>query len=490
MKRFLCILLCCSLATSSAAQNLPDLGESAQAGFSVHNERKLGELIMRELRRDPAFMDDAEVQWYIESIGRRLATANGESAQPLEFFALRDSSINAFAMPGGFIGVHSGLMLAAQSESEVASVIAHEIAHVTQRHIARQLEKQSQLQMAAIAGFIIALLAARSNAQVSQAALATSQAGAIQAALNYSRDLEREADRLGFQMLDGAGFDVSGMPAFFERLQRATRLQESNAPAYLRTHPLNTERIADMQNRASERRYRQHADPTDFHLARAKLRALQGNAFEAANAFEVQLREKRFSSEIATRYGLTLSWLRARELAKAEAELGRLRALQPRHWMVDTLEAALRLDRGNAGEAQKLLAASLKSSGGLYPVRYAYIETMQVSNRHAEALTELDTLLKERPRDTRAYGMQAKSYAATGKRALQHRSQSEVYYLQGALPAAIEQLTLAQRAGDADFYAMSVIDSRLRVLRAEWAEERKQRGFGAGPGPAPAPGRP
>lgn len=487
MKRFLCVLLSFTLAASGTAQNLPDLGESAQAGFSVHNERKLGEMIMRELRRDPAFMDDAEVQSYIENIGRRLAAANGESGQPLEFFVLRDPSINAFAMPGGFIGVHSGLVLAAQAESEVASVVAHEIAHVTQRHIARQLEKQSQLQMAAIAGFIIALLAARSNAQISQAALATSQAGAIQAALNYSRDLEREADRLGFLMLDGAGFDVTGMVAFFERLQRATRLQESNAPAYLRTHPLNTERIADMQNRAAERRYRQHADPTDFHLVRAKLRALQGNAFEAANAFEVQLRDKRFSSEAATRYGLALSWLRARDFAKAEAELGRVRALLPKHWMVDTLEASLRLERGNATEAQKLLAESLKVHGGLYPVRYAYIETMQATNRHGEALVELEALLKDRPRDARAHSMQAKSYAASGKRALQHRSQSEVYYLQGALTAAIEQLQLAQRAGDADFYQMSVIDSRLRVLRAEWAEERKQRPFGAGPGPAPRP---
>ncbi len=483
MKRFFCVLLSFALAVPGSAQNLPDLGESAQAGFSVHNERKLGEMIMRELRRDPAFMDDAEVQWYVESIGRRLAVAHGESGQPLEFFVIRDPSINAFAMPGGFIGVHSGLILSSQAESELASVVAHEIAHVTQRHIARQLEKQSQLQMAALAGFVIALLAARSNSQLSQAALVTSQAGAIQAALNYSRDLEREADRLGFQMLDGAGFDVSGMPAFFERLQRATRLQETNAPAYLRTHPLTTERIADMQNRAAERRYRQQADPTDFHLIRARLRALQGNAFEAASALEVQLREKRFSSEAATRYGLAHAWLRARDFPKSEAELAKVRSLLPKHWMVDTLEASLRLERGNGAEAQKLLAESMRTYGGVYPVRYAYIETLQALNRHGEALTELETLIKDRPRDARVHGMQAKSYAATGKRALQHRAQSEVYYLQGALQAAVEQLMFAQRAGDADFYVMSVIDSRLRVLRAEWAEERRERGIGAGSGP-------
>ncbi len=474
MKRLLSFLLALAVATSGSAQNLPDLGESAQAGFSAQNERKLGELIMRELRRDPAFLDDPETQAYVESVGYKLVAAAGETRQAFDFFLIRDASINAFAMPGGFIGVHTGLVLSSQTEAEMASVLGHEVAHVTQRHIARQLDKQSQMQMAAIAGLIIALLAARSNPDVSTAAIATTQAGAIQSALNYSRDLEREADRLGFQYLDAAGYDVGGMVNFFERLQRATRLQEYNAPAYLRTHPLTTERIADMQNRAAGARYRQQADSLEFHLVRAKLRAHQGNPREAMVAFESQLKEKRFVVEGAARYGLAYSLYRASEWARAESELAAARKLDVKHAMVETLDAAIRLARGNADGAIELLARAMQESGGRYPVAYSYIDALQAAGRHGEALSVVEDVIKQRPRDARSHALQAKSYAAIGRRALQHRSQSEVYYLQGALPAAIEQLQLAQSAGDGDFYLLSAVDSRLRALKAEYTEERKQ----------------
>lgn len=474
MKRLFSFVLAVALVTSSSAQNLPDLGESAQAGFSTQNERKLGEMIMRELRRDPAFLDDPEAQSYVESVGYKLVAAAGGTRQGFDFFVIRDPSINAFAMPGGFVGVHAGLVMASQSEAEMASVLGHEIAHVTQRHIARQLDKQSQMQMAAIAGLIIALLAARSNPDVTSAAIATTQAGAIQAALNYSRDLEREADRLGFQYLDAAGYDVNGMVGFFERLQRATRLQEYNAPAYLRTHPLTTERIADMQNRAAGARYRQQADSLEFHLVRAKLRALQGNPREAIATFENQLKEKRFVAEGPSRYGLAYSLYRARELVRAESELAAVRKLAVTHSMIETLDAAIKLANQNVDGAIAILERAMKESGGRYSVAYSYVEALQVGGRHKEALGFLEDLIKQRPRDARSHGMQAKSYAAIGRRALQHRSQSEVYYLQGALPAAIEQLQLAQSAGDGDFYLLSSVDSRLRALKAEYTEERKQ----------------
>ncbi len=473
-KRVISFLLAMTLGTTSIAQNLPDLGESAQAGFSAQNERKLGEMIMRELRRDPAFLDDPEAQAYVESVGYKLVAAAGETRQAFDFFVIRDPSINAFAMPGGFVGVHTGLVLAAQSEAEMASVLGHEIAHVTQRHIARQLDRQSQMQMAAIAGLIIALLAARSNPDISSAAIATTQAGAIQAALNYSRDLEREADRLGFQYLNAAGYDVNGMPAFFERLQRATRLQEYNAPAYLRTHPLTTERIADMQNRSAGARYRQQADSLDFHLIRAKLRALQGNPREAITAFENQLTDKRFVAEGPTRFGLAYSLYRARELPRAESELARVRKLGIAHTMIETLDAAIKLASGNVEGAVDVLVRTMKESGGRFPVAYAYVDALQAASRHKDALVILEDLIKQRPRDARSHGLLAKSYASLGRRALQHYSQSEVYYLQGALPAAIEQLQLAQSAGDGDFYLLSTVDSRLRALKAEYTEERKQ----------------
>ena len=243
---------------------------------------------MREIRRDPAYVDDPEIRDYVQSIGYRLVAASGETRQEFEFFVVRDRTVNAFAMPGGFIGVHTGLLLAAQTESEFASVMGHEIAHVLQRHMARQYDAQSKISKMSLLAMALALLAARSNPQVAQAAIVAGQAAPAAVYLNHSREFEREADRLGYQLLDGAGFDTAGMPGFFERLQKATRLYENNAPTYLRTHPLTSERIADMQNRQAGAPYRQRPDSIEFQLVRAKVRATDGTPDEAVTFFRAR----------------------------------------------------------------------------------------------------------------------------------------------------------------------------------------------------------
>ncbi|MGH8751929.1 MAG: M48 family metalloprotease, partial [Burkholderiales bacterium] len=218
------------------AEGLPELGDSSQSTLSTLQERQLGEQIIREIRADPAFLDDPPLTDYLNNLGYRLASSSDEPKVSLELFALRDNSINAFALPGGFIGVHSGLLLATQSESELAAVLAHEIAHVTQHHIARILATQKQSLATSLAGIAIAILAARAgNGQLAQGALIGTQALAVQGQLNFTREHEQEADRIGLQTLDKAGFDVRGMAAFFERLQKSTRFVEGNAPSYLRT---------------------------------------------------------------------------------------------------------------------------------------------------------------------------------------------------------------------------------------------------------------
>jgi len=317
------------------AQGLPDLGDVAQAGFTPLQERRLGESIMREIRADRDYYDEAEATDFINSLGNRLASRSTESRQEFEFFLIRDSQINAFALPGGFIGVNIGLMLAGQSESEVAGVLAHEIAHVTQRHIARMLQQQQQSSIVSIAALAAALLLSRANSQAAEAAIAFGQAGAIQNQLNFTRDNEREADRVGLQILDQAGFDPHGMSGFFERLQRATRVYESGAPTYLRTHPLTFERIADMQNRTEAMGYRQVPDSLGFQLIRAKLRAQLDAPRDAVAFFEQSLAERKFLSEAASRYGLVASLMRARDYTRARAELESLRKLAPatRSWI-------------------------------------------------------------------------------------------------------------------------------------------------------------
>jgi len=471
------LLLCLSLSATSFAQSqqtLPELGDSAQAGMSLQEERKIGDSVMREYRRDPDFVDDPEIVSYVNSIGQRLVAVSADAGRDFEFFVVRDNTINAFAMPGGFVGVHTGLLLAAQSESELAGVLAHEISHVTQRHIARQVQKSSQLSWAAIAGLLVAVLAARSNPQASQAAIVGTQAGAIQAMLNYSRDFEREADRVGFTLMESAGFDPNGMPAFFERLQRATRLSELNAaPAYLRTHPLTTERMADLQARAASVPYRQVPDSVDFQLVRAKIRADDGSPLEAVAAFQNQIKDGRYATEWAARYGLATALLRARQFRRADAALALARTGAGPHPMLETLGARIKRESGDAAGARDELVRALKDFGQRPYIVYEYAETLQALNAHREAITLLEGIVRTHPHDARAYQLLAKSHAALGHIAWQHRAQGEYYALSGSLPAAIEQYQLAQRAGDGDFYLLSSVDARLRELKDLDAEERK-----------------
>ncbi|MCC6608348.1 MAG: M48 family metalloprotease [Burkholderiales bacterium] len=454
-----------------AAQNLPDLGEASQADLSPAEERRIGESIMRDIRRDPAYVDDPEVNAYAQRLGDELANARGGAGRSFEFFVIRDPQVNAFALPGGHIGLNTGLLLTAQTESELASVVAHEIAHVTQHHMARMVAKQSQLQIASMAAFALALLAARSSPQVAQAAAVAAQAAPLQASLSYSRDFEREADRVGFQMLENAGFDAQGAPDFFERLQRATRLYENNAPGYLRSHPITAERIADMQNRAQEAPPHRHVDSVAFGLVRAKLRAEAGRPEDATAHFRDVLRERRFANEAVARYGYASALLRANDLPAAAAELARVREAGLQHPMVETLAARIKSAAGDHAGAVAILAAAYSRYGDDLGVGYAYAAELQAVGRHRDALAMLADLARRDAQNAKAYEMQARSYSALGKRTEEHRMLAEVYVLQGSVPAAIEQLQLAQRAGDADFYSLSAVDARLRELRRMREEE-------------------
>ncbi|GAB4177705.1 MAG: M48 family metalloprotease [Rhodocyclaceae bacterium] len=462
--------------TLACAQPLPELGEASQADLSPQAERRLGESFMRDLRlREPAFLDDPEIEAYLNALGARLAAASPDARRDFSFFAMNDATLNAFAMPGGFIGVHTGLILAAQSESELAGVIAHEISHVTQRHIARMVSTQGQSALTVWAAVIVAILAARSNSQLSQAAIATGQAAAIQTQLNYSREFEREADRIGLQTLEGAGFDVRGMASFFGRLQKAGRLYENGAPVYLRTHPLTTERIADMENRVQLKPYRQVPDSLDFQLVRAKIRAEQGTPREALAEFEYQLREKKYGSEAAARYGRARALLRSGQPDAGQAEIDALRRLAADSPMIDTLAADLRLKAGDARAAAALLRAAAARHPEARVLTYRLAEAELAANDPDGALRVIVPAVRSTPSDARLWALQAKTYAALGKRVQQHRSQAEVYALQGQTGAAIEQLQFAQRAGDGDFYELSAVDARLRELRELRAREAAAR---------------
>lgn len=475
VKPFNLIFALLLLAVPAAlGQGLPDLGDVSQNELSPIQERRLGASIMREIRADRSYSDDPEITDYLNTLGYRLVSASPDSRQQFDFFLILDPQVNAFALPGGYVGVNSGLILTAQSESELAGVLAHEIAHVTQRHIARMLAQQKQAQLTSLAALAIAILAARSNSQISEAAIAASQASYIQSALNFTRDNEREADRVGFQILDQAGFDPQAMAVFFERMQRAARFYETSAPAYLRTHPLNFERIADMQNRAQNLPYRQVPDSLEFQLMRAKLKATQDSPQESVAFFEDSLRERKYLSEAASRYGLVAALIRAKAYPRAGKELQALRKAVPANAAVDVLAAQHYLASGDDAAALRTYRDALRSHPGYRALVYDYANALLRTRQPEEALKLVESRLQYSVSDYRLYELQAKIYSVLDKRLPQHRALAEAYYRLGNLQGAIEQLVLAQKSGDGDFYQQSSVEARLRELRLIDSEMRKE----------------
>ena len=459
------------LSPRAFAQALPSLGGAADALLSPQVERRLGEGIVRDIRfREPTYVDDPEVAEYLGELGAKLSAVTSGARQDFEFFVMRDPSINAFALPGGFIGVHTGLIAAAETESELASVMAHEIAHVTERHISRMFGQQQQMQLPMMVALAAAILLGRSRPDLASGAAVASQAGMAAQQLGYTREFERAADRVGLQSLEDAGFDTRAMPVFFEKMQRAMRVSDDGTvPGYLRSHPVTTERIADAQNKAAGLPYRQHRDSPAFQLVRAKLRAESGDARDAVDHFRSAVRERRYSSEAAARYGLAVALHRAGQSAEADAELARARAAGASGPMIETLAARVRSAAGDRPGAAALLAKARVAYPQSRAVLYAHLEALLDQAKHQDALAAVTQALQLHPRDARLYRIQAQSYAGLGKRLLQHQAQAEYYALQGSLPAAIEQLQLARTAGDGDFYQMSVVDARLKDLRAQHA---------------------
>ncbi|MDR2507492.1 MAG: M48 family metalloprotease [Candidatus Accumulibacter sp.] len=461
------------------ADGLPDLGEAARAELSAQMERKIGESIMNDIRlHEPGYIDDPEVSDYLNYLGHRLVAASSDSTGNFHFFAIQDGSINAFAMFGGFIGVNSGTILTAQSESELAGVLAHEVAHVTQNHLVRQISNQKQMTLPSILAMLAGVLAARSNSSAAAAGIMGAQAAVVQSQLAFTREYEREADRVGYQMLQRAGFDVRGMTDFFERLQRAGRLYESNAPVYLRSHPLTIERLSDMQNRAQSSAYRQIVNSMDFEFVRAKLRAMQDLPHEAVAGFARRLEEKKYTSLAATRYGLAVAHMRARNAAAAQKEIEAVQKLRAASAMVSSLAAEIRAALGDSSGAQNIYSEALRRYPRAKGLVYGCARLLHSLRQYDQALRFVSAQLQANSSDSNLHEIQAKIYAAQGKRLLQHRALAEFYALRGLLNLAVEQLLFAQQATDGNFYEQSVVDARLRELRALRVEDEKLRKSG------------
>jgi predicted Zn-dependent protease len=478
----------------SAENTLPNLGDTERGVLSPVVERRLGEEIMRDVWRDPDYLDDAPLLEYLDRFGNSLVSsypgARGEANYEFSFFTVRDPAINAFALPGGFIGVHSGLILAAQTESELASVLAHEIGHVAQRHIARGLGQQQQDVLIPLAAVLLAVLASRSSGgDAAIAAIEGGQGLALQRQLNFSRDLEREADRVGFQILRDAKFDTSGMVAFFGRLQTASRGYSESVPAYLSSHPLTTERIADISGRVRDQRYKQHVDSLDFHLIRARARVLQDQSaqglVDTEQIFQTQLLQHVREQVTAAKYGMAVIALKRGELGKAQQWLqdakrsAGIGVANSNNSIFASLAIDIKLAPGQAPELVRQALPDARAAHVQYPlsrgIARQLADALSANGQQLEAATYLRDQIQLYRSEPKLQQQLAKVYADQGKLALQHMALAEAYFLQGTLQSALDQLNLARRAGDATFYDQSVIDARERELQARRKEELKEK---------------
>lgn len=482
-----CLLVLALSAPSCIAQNLPNLGDTARSEMTPIQERKLGDNIMEKIRQDVDYLDDAPLLEYLNHIGNGMLAkypeARGETGNDFFFFAVRDPTLNAFALPGGYIGVYSALILTTQSESELASVMAHEIGHVAQRHIARMMGNQKQDLLIPLASVALAALAARSSPDAAQALVAGGIGLSIQRQLNFSREAEREADRIGFSILSEGSYDPSGMTVFFGRMQTASRSYSDTTPAYLRTHPMTTERIADIQLRIREQRYRQRADSLDYHLIKARVRVLQDDStqglIEAERMFQNQLAIKSRMQNISAHYGLAFVALKRGEHAKASALLQQARTEEQdkRPMSKNPIFASLSIDILLAAKQHGEAVKEALRAREIFPlsrgIARQYADALLAAGRADDAakfLRDQTQIYRQEPQLQRQL---AQAYSVQGKKALMHLSLAEAYALGGSLPAALEQLTMARSTPDVSFYDQSLIDAREREWQALRREQLK-----------------
>lgn len=469
-----CVVAGLGLARVGDAQiNLPDIGDPSESIISSATEQAIGDAFMRELRAHVELVEDPEITQYVNSLGYELASYSAGPKPDFTFFVVDDGAINAFAAPGGYIGLNSGLITATETEGELASVVAHEIAHVTQRHIARGMEQQEKLTLPALAGLAAAILIGMQNPEAGQAAAAAVSAGQVQLMLDFSRTQEQEADRIGMQMLAGAGFDPRAMPAFFERLERASRYYR-RPPEFLSTHPVTASRIADTRNRAESYEYRQRPDRVEFHLARAKLEVRSMDAEEAVRRFEERLARGQHTNREATQYGLALASLAANQPARARELAQSLNASDPDRVPYIELLARTEVAAGRMREALDIYADALELYPGDETLTRGYVQTLLQAGEAKRALRVIDGYARHQPLDAAMYRLSAQAYQQTGNRRGAHAAQAEHYYLTGRLDGAVQQLKMAMQApgnGD-DFYESSRIEARLSELEQERARRK------------------
>lgn len=462
------LTLACLLAVPLMANDLPSLGDASSAIVSPQQEHQLGRAWLSLLRGQISQLDDPQLKDFVETSVYRLSETSQLQDRRLEFVLLNSPQINAFAAPGGIIGVNGGLFLYAQTEAEYASVMAHELAHLSQRHFARGLEAQQRMQLPVMAGLLAGIVAAAAGAgDVGIAAIASTQAAAMQEQRRFSRQNEQEADRIGLVNLEKAGFDPRAMPSMFERLMRQYRY-DRKPPEFLLTHPVSESRIADTRNRAEQYASKGITDSVRYQLMRARVQLIyEETPGVAAKRFRNMLDEN--PQMEAARYGLVLAQIKGGQLKQARETLQPLLTAAPNDVNYNLAQIELDMAANRLNDAENRLTRMLSLFPNNYPINQANVDLLMKQQRIQDAERALDELLKNRGKDPDIWYQVAEVRGLAGNTVGLHQARGEFFALVGDYNQALEQLDFAKRRASNNFQLASRIDARQR----EFMEEKR-----------------
>ncbi|WIF66271.1 M48 family metalloprotease [Metapseudomonas otitidis] len=457
------LALACLLATSAMADDLPSLGDASSSIVSPDQEHKLGRAWLGLLRAQVEQLPDPQLKEYVESSVYRLAESSQLQDRRLEFVLLKSPQLNAFAAPGGIIGVNGGLFLYAPNEAEYASVMAHELAHLSQRHFARGVEAQQRMQIPVMAAMLAGIVAAAAGAgDAGMAAIMSTQAAAIQEQRRFSRQNEQEADRIGLLNLEKAGYDPRAMPNMFERLMRQYRY-DSKPPEFLLTHPVTESRIADTRNRAEQLPAGGVENSLRYQLMRARVQLM----FEETPGISA----KRFRAMLdsdpkldAARYGLAIAQIKAGQLNEAREALTQLLAKAPNEVAYNLAQVDLDITANRLPDAQKRVDRLLGLYPASYPLKQARVDLLLKQNKPQDAEKVLDDLARTRANDPDIWYQVAEVRGLAGNTIGLHQARAEYFALVGDFDQAIEQLDFAKRRASSNFPLAARIDARQQEL--------------------------
>lgn len=455
-------LLLTPVPAHTQSSDLPSIGGSGGL-MADQQEADIGQQVMTSLRRSAPRIQDPLVYDYLSNIIYRLVPSAPLDNRDLQLVIIDDAGLNAFAVPGGIVGVNGGLFLNAATEQQFASVLAHELAHLSQRHFARRMQQQETSTPLTVAGMVAGIiLSAVTQSDIGIAAIAGTQALAMQNMLAYSRAHEKEADRIGLEILANAGMDPRGMPEMFEIMMRRNRLQGNRLPEYLSTHPLTQSRVADTRSRAEQYPDERIRDGQEYHLVRSRLQVHYARSPEiAVETFESYLEQEDSVRNDAIRYGLAVAYQDNRQYDKARSILEELLASNPGRITFQVTLAEVFISEERYAQARNILEPALSRNPGNYPLTYALASAETADGNGAAAASLLRELTRTHPGQEHLWLRLAEAEGIARNIVGVHRARAEYYVLMGDLKSAQRQLRQAQEILQTGSAERQVVNERL-----------------------------